>query len=57
MTMQRRHFELIARTISEELPPNSEAQRLSALAFADMLASTNPNFDRARFLRACGVES
>lgn len=24
--------------------------------FADKLASTNPNFDRARFLRACGVE-
>ena len=24
--------------------------------FADRLASTNPNFDRARFLKACGVE-
>ena len=25
-------------------------------AIADVLASTNPRFDRARFYRACGVE-
>jgi hypothetical protein len=55
--MTRKDFQLIARTISEELPPGSEAQRLSALAFADVLQHTNPNFDRARFLVACGVES
>lgn len=28
-----------------------------AHAFADRLAKTNPRFDRALFLRACGVEA
>lgn len=37
--------------------------RTSAIAdelagdMADALAETNPNFDRARFLKACGVEA
>lgn len=65
MTMQRRHFELIAETLRAALEAEG-AQRnvrtprhaLNALAydFADALAATNPNFNRARFLRACGVD-
>lgn len=63
MTMQRRHFELIAETLAASKPAILRDRKaynawLEVLnAFADMLASTNRNFDRARFLRACGVES
>lgn len=32
------------------------ALRIYADKVADALASTNPAFDRARFLKACGVE-
>jgi len=60
--MQRRHFELIAETLKGlslnwggHLNDASHARVVED--FADKLASTNPNFDRARFLRACGVES
>jgi hypothetical protein len=58
MTMQRRHYELIAEVIATApfvsvrgpLDRDTLAQH-----FADRLAQTNPKFDRARFLRACGV--
>jgi len=62
MTMQRRHFELIAETLAAPKPEphwsaNKGAQWLvTCNRFADKLASTNANFDRARFLAACGVE-
>lgn len=63
MTMQRRHFELIAETIasvddSERYADSvhPEAKRTFAYAFANKLRATNPNFNRDRFLRACGVE-
>ena len=64
--MQRRHFELIAETLRGELDHASDLtdrqDRIDTVvnvaeAFADKLASMNPNFDLARFLRACGVES
>lgn len=60
MTMQCRHFELIAETLSASCHNAGllQSDRESiARDFADKLASTNPNFNRARFLRACGVES
>lgn len=62
MTMQRRHYELIAETIRDTLQHNAcgEDQRdmMDTVAhnFCNALASTNPNFNRARFLKACGVE-
>ena len=56
MTMQRKHFELIAETVRDMPNANTTERRNIAQWFADKLASTNPNFDRARFLRACGVE-
>ena len=64
MTMQRRHFEFIAEVLRTQVRrlSNLDAPAGSAfnadavaLAFADGLAATNPNFDRVRFLRACGV--
>ena len=54
MTMQRRHFELIAEII--ECYGDDVQQRECALHFANYLLRTNPQFDRARFLKACGVE-
>lgn len=51
--MQRRHFELIARVVSHIT--NTTNRRTVAEEFADELAHTNPQFDRAKFLRACGV--
>lgn len=60
MTMQRRHFELIAETIAEladgNHPLHGQDIRMIALRFANKLRATNPNFNRDRFLRACGVE-
>lgn len=58
-TLQHRHFAFIAATI-KAMPDHAaslRAQKCScALAFADACASSNPRFDRARFLRACGLE-
>ncbi len=53
MTMQRRHFELIAEAIQEL--GDVAIRPFMARHFASKLAATNPNFNRARFLRACGV--
>ena len=67
--MTRKDFELIASAIRTRTP--SRVARTNAAmdagAFqacediarrlADTLADTNPRFDKARFLRACGVEA
>ena len=58
-SLEHRHFATIAAIIaSMEKIPNQEhgfidAREDVAEHFADKLAVTNPNFDRARFLRAC----
>lgn len=49
--MQHRHFATIA-TIIRDMPGRKD---VVAAIFADRLAATNPNFDRDRFLAACGV--
>ena len=49
--MSRKDFELIARTISA-LSPQAKAE--AAFAFADALRGSNSNFDRQRFITACG---
>ncbi len=64
MTIQRKHFELIAQTIKEfdqfsHAFPLGIAENIQAdvaKRFASKLKLTNPQFDRARFLKACGVE-
>lgn len=50
--MTRKDFELVVRTI-KGLDPSVRAA--IGLVFADALAGTNAGFDRARFLKACGV--
>ena len=57
-TLQHRHFAVIAGIIASmpnHAPTLRTAKRSVALQFADKLADTNPRFDRARFLAACGV--
>lgn len=59
-TMTRQHFELIARAVkdSREHWTNESPKRAIdgvAETLADALAKTNSNFDRARFLTACGA--
>lgn len=60
--MSRKDFELIARVINDEIGSYSsmddpEAIALTKLAseFASALSGTNPRFNCAKFLRACGV--
>lgn len=57
MTMTRQDFQLIADVISNLNSDGGDPYTYVAEAFADKLADTNPNFDRARFLKACGVKS
>ncbi len=60
--MQRRHFELIAAALRANTPlaqDGAEAMRswrTLVNSFANRLETTNAGFDRARFLRACGLE-
>lgn len=59
-TLEHRHFAFIADVIAS-MPTHAATlrtqQRSCALSFADACARTNPRFDRARFLSACGVQS
>lgn len=62
--MTRVDFRLIAEAVKASYTPaRTEIGRLhnagvrdTALSLADALRSTNPRFDRAKFLTACGVE-
>ena len=61
LSMQRRHFQMIAAILKAEMDLESTDDGMRSLAhltreFASRLASTNPGFDRARFLAACGME-
>lgn len=53
--MTRRDFEHIAATVAAVESAADRARM--AREWADRLAPTNPRFDRARFLRACGAVS
>ena len=52
--MTRKHFELIARTIAELELKNADHEYVAA-EFMRVLAGANPQFDSARFLKACGA--
>lgn len=59
--MQRRHFEAIAETVkglktNEFLKLTQQQHEEIALTFSGMCRRENPRFDKARFLKACGVE-
>lgn len=58
-TFRHQHFAWIAsiiRNMPTHAPSLRDQRRSCALAFAIALQNTNPNFDRARFLSACGEE-
>jgi hypothetical protein len=61
--MTRRDFILISETLKESRPPDPRKDRVwrnwrdTCERMANALVGTNPNFDRARFLNACGLES
>lgn len=56
MCMQRRHFQLVAKIIKAgNNYPTEEIRRLVALDFASSFAASNPEFNRDKFLTACGV--
>lgn len=56
--MTRKDYVLIAEAIRREndAPGYAEKNRGVVYAIAAALASENPRFDRARFLKACGLE-
>jgi len=60
--MTKKDFELIAAALLRarkfcETDNQRRGTERAALTLADALATTNPKFDRARFLAACGVQS
>lgn len=54
--MTRKDFELIAEVLrnAEEIIDEYAMEALASM-FTAKLCETNPQFDRARFLKACGV--
>jgi hypothetical protein len=57
--MTRKDFELIAKALNDYSTTRgdyAQDRKDKAEFFADILTSTNPRFDRARFLTACGVK-
>ena len=54
--LQHRHFSFIAATIAE-VSDSNRLRSFMAEHFANACAATNPRFDRARFLKACGAQS
>lgn len=65
--MERRHFELIAGSVGRSLMAKGlirnakqrqaalDGIRLVAIDLAATMAAENANFDRARFMKACGL--
>jgi hypothetical protein len=51
--MTKKHFIAMAREISQM--PDRKSARITAEAFCKVAQTTNPRFDQARFLTACGV--
>ena len=51
-SMSKKHFIAIAAIIANSYSNKEEISRELAVYFKDI----NPNFDRERFLEACGVE-
>ncbi len=58
--MTKKHFEALAAALSERRPVplahDRDQWEVDVLGVADVCAQFNPHFDRARFLKACGVE-
>jgi hypothetical protein len=56
MKMTRKDYVLIAEVIATSWHASAEFKSDIAHNMADALAGTNPLFNRARFLDACGVK-
>ena len=65
--MSKKHFEALAAALKAQRPDSDNCFQENRAAFlmqwqadtkatADVCARFNPNFDRKRFLQACGVE-
>jgi hypothetical protein len=54
--MTRKDFELIAEVIATSWSGSGELKNALAVNMADALQSTNPRFDRARFIAACDAD-
>jgi hypothetical protein len=54
--MTRKDYVLIAETINALASEKYANMHIVASALADALAGDNPNFDRERFITACGVK-
>lgn len=58
--MNKKDFEMLARELAKVTAmdaPHSYGGTIAAQNIASALVHTNPRFDRARFLKACGVTS
>jgi hypothetical protein len=55
--MTRKHFEAIARIFAGHPAIRSSEVKSIGYDIADYLGTQNPNFDRARFLKAAGIYS
>jgi hypothetical protein len=55
VTMTHQHFRFVAAVLRAQMTIAPITTQPVVMHFADALRSTNPNFDRARFLAACGV--
>lgn len=58
--LEHRHFAFIAATLKASKPAPTDKWEIEQWGwyvrhFADACAATNPRFDRARFLKACGA--
>ena len=54
VTLTRATFRLIADTINQSYTPDDPQKKYIAQQFADVLAKTNPRFNRDKFMGACG---
>lgn len=51
----RKHYEKVVKVINRTIPYDDATVRHNTIQeFADMFEDDNPNFDRDRFLKACG---
>lgn len=59
--MSRKHYKAIAAVIKENVDAFDNAGYIAARnignSIADICAEDNPNFNRAKFLQACGIKS
>lgn len=58
--MTRKDYILLAAALKSAQPPGMQGEAVQHMVdckrIADALATTNPRFDRLRFLKACGLD-